>query len=313
MRIGALGVSLLFAVQALHAQAPRVEARLDTVAVRIGDPIGLTLTIRHGADLRFDTPDLAAVLESFNPQCGTWNQDTWGEAGHKVWQDCQLRIYNVGPQQVPPIAVALIDAAGDTLRRARQPLAIEVVSARGEDDDDPRDIKPPLPIAGGVPLWAALLLAVLVIALMALLAYWLWRCRKRGVDPEPQLEPIDFAAEFSRIAQLGLLERGDLKTYYSLMSENLRRFLERDVGVDAMEQTTSELAAAMNRARVESALVFRVVGYLEAADLVKFARFHPDVDAARRAPEAGLDLLRAIQADIAARTAPAEAHAEHPV
>lgn len=313
MRTGGLCVVLLFVVQALYAQAPEVEARLDTAAVRIGDPIRLTLTIRHSPDVRPDVPDLAAALEAFNPRCSVWHQATWGEGGHKVWQDCQLRIYTLGPNQVPPIEVALITAIGDTLRRASQSLAIEVVSARGEGDDQPRDIKPPLAIAGGIPLWAAVLLAV---ALLALLIYWLWRRRSCKVDPVPEPEPVDFVAEFARIAQLGLLERGDFKTYYSLLSETLRRFIERDAGVEAMEQTTRELAATLKGAGVESVLVQRVVGYLEAADLVKFARFHPDVDTARRAPEAGLALLREIEADIAARTAAAEAHeahAEHPV
>ena len=64
MRTGGFCVALLFIVQALHAQAPRVEARLDTAPVRIGDPIGLTLTIRHSADVRPDVPDLAAALLS---------------------------------------------------------------------------------------------------------------------------------------------------------------------------------------------------------------------------------------------------------
>ena len=149
--------------------------------------------------------------------------------------------------------------------------------------------------------------------LLALLVYWLWRRWSRKAEPEPQPDPVDFVAEFASIAHLGLLERGDFKTYYSLLSETLRRFIERDAGVEAMEQTTGQLAAALKGVGVESALAQRVVGYLEAADLVKFARFHPDVDAARRAPEAGLALLRDIEADIAARTATAEAHAEHPV
>ena len=313
MRTGGFCVALLFVVEALHAQAPRVEARLDTAAVRIGDPIRLTLTIRHSADVRPDVPDLAAALETFNPRCGVWHQVAWGESGHKVWQDCQLLIYALGPHQVPPIEVALIAASGDTLRRASQPLAIEVVSARGEGDDQPRDIKPPLAIAGGIPLWVAALLAVVLLGLLALLVYWLWRRWSRKAEPEPPPEPVDFVAEFARIAQLGLLERGHFKTYYSLLSETLRRFIERDAGVEAMEQTTGELAAALKGVGVESALAQRVVGYLEAADLVKFARFHPDVDAARRAPEAGLALLRDIEADIAARTATAEANAEHPV
>ena len=78
-----------------------------------------------------------------------------------------------------------------------------------------------------------------------------------------------------RIAESGLLEHGDFKTYYSLLSENLRRFLEESLAIEAMEQTTSELADALQEGEVDTALREQVIDYLAAADLVKFARFHP--------------------------------------
>ena len=77
-----------------------------------------------------------------------------------------------------------------------------------------------------------------------------------------------------------------------------------------MEQTTSELADALREAEVDAALQQRILDYLGEADLVKFARFHPALDAARRAPDAGLALLRAIEKAVATRAA--ETHAEHP-
>ena len=115
----------------------------------------------------------------------------------------------------------------------------------------------------------------------------------------------------NRSAASGLLERGEFKTYYSLLSENLRRFLEESLAVEAMEQTTSELADALQGAEVEGAIRQQITDYLAAADLVKFARFHPALDAARCAPDAGLAILRAIEEAVASRAV--EAHAEHPV
>ena len=140
---------------------------------------------------------------------------------------------------------------------------------------------------------------------------WLWRRRTRTPEPPPPPEPIDYAAEFARIAESGLLERGEFKTYYSLLSENLRRFLEESLAIEAMEQTTSELADALQGAEVEGAIRQQIIDYLGVADLVKFARFHPALDAARRAPDDGLAILRAIEEAVASRAV--EAHAEHPV
>ena len=283
---------------------------MDTAAARVGDPIRLTLTLHHDATARPEAPDLPQVLGDFAPRCAGWNQREIS-TGFELSQECELRLYELGLHEVPAVAVPFVTAAGDTLLRATQPLAIEVISARSEGEDQPRDIKPPVRVSGGVPLWVVVAIGLLALVLCALGGVWLWRRRTRTLEPPPPPEPIDYAAEFARIAACGLLERGEFKTYYSLLAENLRRFLEQSLTIEAMEQTTSELADALQEAEVNAALRQRILDYLGEADLVKFARFHPALDAARRAPDVGLALLRAIEKAIAARAA--ETHAEHPV
>ncbi len=310
MYIGGLLAALVVLAEGLHAQVPRVEAALDTATVRVGDPIRLTLTLHHDATARPEAPDLSQILQDFVPRCAGWNQREVA-TGFELAQECELRLYELGLHEVPAVAVPFVTAAGDTLLRATQPLAIEVISARGEGEDQLRDIKPPVLISGGVPLWVVVAIGLLALALCALGGVWLWRRRTRTPEPPPPPEPIDYAAEFARIGELGLLERGDFKTYYSLLSENLRRFLEESLAIEAMEQTTAELANALQGAEVDDSLRQQIIDYLAAADLVKFARFHPALDEARRAPDVGLAILRAIEEAVATRAV--EAHAEHPV
>ena len=310
MRIGGLFAALVVLAEGLHAQVPRAEAVLDTAAARVGDPIRLTLTLHHDATTRPEAPDLSRILGDFAPRCAGWYQREVA-TGFELSQECELRLYELGLHEVPAVAVPFVTAAGDTLLRATQPLAIEVISARSEGEDQLRDIKPPVLVSGGVPLWVVVAIGLLALALCALGGVWLWRRRTRPLEPPPPPEPIDYAAEFARIAESGLLERGEFKTYYSLLAGNLRRFLEQSLAIEAMEQTTSELADALREVEVDAALQQRILDYLGEADLVKFARFHPALDAARRAPDAGLALLRAIEEAVAARAA--ETHAEHPV
>ncbi len=313
MRVGGLFAVLCLLVQGLQAQGPVVSARLDTAQVRVGDPFRLTLRLDYAEAMRPDLPDLTSLLEQFNPQCSDWSQLV-SPQGLQMEQQCQLRLYELGSHQVPSFEVVFVASQDDTLSRSSQPLDIEVASARQEDEDQLRDIKPPLRISGGIPLWVAVVGVVLAIVLVGLLVYWLWRRRHRGSIPvEVESKPIDFAAEFTRIAGLGLLDRGEFKIYYSLLSENLRRFLELRLEIEAMEQTTSELAVAMRGVEIENRLAQQIVEYLGAADLVKFARFHPDIDTARRAPEAGLTLLRDVEDLIGAQARATEDHAEHPV
>ena len=310
MYLGGLLAALVVLAEGLHAQVPRVEAALDTAAARVGDPIRLTLTLHHDATARPEAPDLSQILRDFAPRCVGWHQRET-EAGFALSQECELRLYELGLHEVPAMAVPFVSAAGDTLLRTTQPLVIEVISARSEGEDQLRDIKPPVLISGGVPLWVVVAIGLLVLVLCALGGIWLWRRRTRTPEPVSPPKPIDYAAEFARIAESGLLERGEFKTYYSLLSENLRRFLEERLTIEAMEQTTSELADALQGAEVDDSLKQQILDYLAAADLVKFARFHPALDAAQRAPDAGLAILRAIEEAVATRAA--EAHAEHPV
>ena len=310
MYLGGLLAALVVLAEGLHAQVPRAEAALDTATARLGDPIRLTLTLYHDATARPEAPDLPQIFRDFSPRCAGWNQREVATE-FELAQECELRLYELGLHEVPAVAVPFVTAAGDTLLRATQPLAIEVISARSEGEDQLRDIKPPVLISGGVPLWVVVAIGLLALALCALGGVWLWRRRTRIPEPPPPPEPIDYAAEFARIAESGLLERGDFKTYYSLLAENLRRFLEESLAIEAMEQTTSELADALQEGEVDTALREQVIDYLAAADLVKFARFHPALDEARRAPDGGLAILRAIEEAVASRAV--EAHAEHPV
>ena len=310
MYLGGLLAALVVLAEGLHAQVPRAEAALDTAAARVGDPIRLTLTLYHDATARPEAPDLPQILRDFSPRCAGWHQREVA-TGVELAQECELRLYELGLHEVPAVAVPFVTAAGDTLLRTTQSLAIEVISARGEGEDQLRDIKPPVLISGGVPLWVVVAIGLLALALCALGGIWLWRRRTRTPEPPPPPEPIDYAAEFARIAESGLLERGEFKTYYSLLSENLRRFLEERLAIEAMEQTTSELADALQEGEVDTVLREQVIDYLAAADLVKFARFHPALDEARRAPDGGLAILRAIEEAVASRAV--EAHAEHPV
>ena len=310
MYLGGLLAALVVLAEGLHAQVPRAEAALDTATARLGDPIRLTLTLHHDATARPEAPDLPQILRDFSPRCADWHQREVA-TGVELAQECELRLYELGLHEVPAVAVPFVTTAGDTLLRTTQPLAIEVISARSEGEDQLRDIKPPVLISGGVPLWVVVAIGLLALVLCTLGGIWLWRRRTRTPEPPPPPEPIDYAAEFARIAESGLLERGEFKTYYSLLSENLRRFLEESLAVEAMEQTTSELADALQGAEVEGAIRQQIIDYLAAADLVKFARFHPALDAARHAPDVGLAILRAIEEAVASRAV--EAHAEHPV
>jgi hypothetical protein len=276
------------------AELPAVEVQVDTTMVRLGDPVQLTVQLRHRRETLPELPELEEWLEDFTLRPGGRSDLPEVDGVQETVHRFELRRYELGTQRIPTLEVNFIQAAGDTLVRASQPLDIEVVSARTEDDQELRDIKPPVVVPGGIPLWLAVLLVGAVLILIGGGIFWALRRRGKGEEEEPLSDPVDHAAEFIRIAGMGLLEEGNFKRFYSLLADNLRRFLEQSLEVEAMEQTTGEIATSLKRIELGDDLIREAEEYLSFADLVKFARLVPELDRARRAPEGGLAILRAI-------------------
>ena len=289
------GVWLYSATQVL-ASLPAVQARIDTARVTLGDPIQLSLHLHHRESEKPALPSLAKLLADFSVQPGGRKESKPAAGEVETVLHYELRIYELGTHRIPALPLSFIQAAGDTLLRTTEPVDIEVLSVRQDGEVELRDINPPAKIPGGIPLWLAGMLAALV--LVAIVAGLLWALNRRNKRPqvEPPPPPVDYAAEFVRIADMGLLERGDFKTYYSLLSETLWRYLEESLVIEAMEQTTTEITRALRQGGTERSIVRHVEDFLAAADLVKFARFVPELESARRAPEAGMAIVRAVEA-----------------
>jgi hypothetical protein len=93
---------------------------------------------------------------------------------------------------------------------------------------------------------------------------------------EPHLDAEAAALrELERIEALGLPDRGLVKDYYTLVSQAVRRYLERRYGILALESPTSFTVAAISDLAVGQKAVDLTGDILEEADLVKFAKHSP--------------------------------------
>jgi hypothetical protein len=90
---------------------------------------------------------------------------------------------------------------------------------------------------------------------------------------EPYLTPEQAALkEFDRIDALGLVEQGNSMELYTLVSEAVRRYLERRFRILAMESPISYTMAGLRKRRLSSEALVLIEQVLEETDLVKFAR-----------------------------------------
>jgi hypothetical protein len=303
---GWLSLGGLLLAGALAAD-PQVGLEADTTRLSLGDPLHLRLSLRYDSGERPLPLELDAwqgfSVEELEPAARPPGSQPEQTLDTRVFR---LRLFDPDIDVVPPLKVGFVDAGGDTLYRQTPPVDLEILRVRPDGDAELRDIKPPLEVPGGIPLWVVVLLVALLLV-GGIVALWFWRRgRNQAAAPEKIAPPVDFAAEFERIAGLGLVEKGLYKEYYTLLSDTLRRFMEVHLGVDALERTSEEVDLLLGRAGIEPEKRRQVTTFLGAADLVKFARFAPTEEEARQAALQGRDLVRILKKEDEAPEAPVD-------
>jgi hypothetical protein len=287
------------------AAEPRsVEVRLERREVRLGEPFELGIAIRHRPEERYAPPgDLAAepfrLLAAACPR-----RDEGGEAA----TDCTLRLalFDLGPHDLPDLVLRAETPDGPRALRIPGPT---VVGAGILDPAAPpealalKDLAPPAPLlVPNVPLAIGL-----AAALLAGAAGWLgwraWRRRAlRGEEPPAPLPPHErFARQLDALAEARLAEAGRGREHFFRLTEHVRAYLGAVTGQNALDLTTAELLARLAFQPDPRIDLAALRGFLEGADLVKFAR------AAAGPPEAeaGLAYARALLARTRPPPAPA--------
>jgi hypothetical protein len=193
-----------------------------------------------------------------------------------------LSAWRPGSYTVEPVTLRLLQGGAEATLLAELP-AFSVRSVLPADTAG-IEPQPASDVLGANRLWWPILAGLLLAAIVAGLLYAWWRRRRAAVvTPAAAFVPATPPREaaLTRLAELrrsGLLERGEVKAYYEILTEALRRYvatLHPRWGVDL---TTSELSAELGGAALPGA--FELGRILGAADLVKFARARPPAEVA---------------------------------
>ena len=131
--------------------------------------------------------------------------------------------------------------------------------------------------------WKLLILLVLIIA-SGFGSYFIIKKLQKGKVKEEEFfaSPIEKAiAYLQNLDKKQLIQKGDIKEYYSEMTDIARTYIEESVDIPAMESTSRELMEALKKA-ISSKKMFvnreeldKFNQVLENSDLVKFAKSKP--------------------------------------
>lgn len=131
--------------------------------------------------------------------------------------------------------------------------------------------------------WKSLVLLVLIVA-SGFASYFIIKRLQKDKEQKEEFfaSPIEKAiAYLQNLDKKQLVQRGDVKEYYSEMTDIARTYIEESIDIPAMESTSSELMESLKKAISDKKMFvnreeldkFRQV--LENSDLVKFAKSKP--------------------------------------
>lgn len=276
----------------------------------MGDPIKYTLTIESDDKTKVTPPDLGANLGSFEIRDYSVHRSRT-KTGRRWTVTFVLAAYDTGKFTVPPVSV-VYEVEGKVGELSSQPVEIAVESVKPSEQADLKDLKPP----GSVQLtaWDFRWLILSVVALMGVAVGLLLLFRRRSseeleqtISVDPPVPPDHEAVTaLERLANSGLLESGQVKEFYTRLSEILRRYLERQFEIPALESTTGEIVDRLHLANFEGEERQLAVSLLNLCDLVKFAKLLPPVERGT----AGIEEVRRLVLNSAARIAAKRAAAE---
>ncbi len=295
-------------------------AYVDRQNVTIGDTFNLYIEICLDGEAQIDFSEVTQILDEFTIRDIKTLREEMGSGKIKQINKLKISLFDVGDHTIPSLPLLVRhDGNVDTLWTDQIPIKVEsiVPDEAKEIRDIKPPLKPPrrwkqillsyMILAGLIAGSAASVIAsmkrrdVIIARLRALvhriidpimrlisklLAMLGLAGRIDGLDldivvNEPGLPPDVVAMkELDRIEALSLIDRGMIKEYYTLVSEVVRRYLERRFGVPVMESTTTDTLDMLTRVDLGGEPYRLIEDLLRESDLVKFAKFVPARDLA---------------------------------
>ncbi len=284
------------------AQQAGATATLEKNSILIGDQVNIELKLTVPAQSKVEWPLLAENLAEKVEIVRKTVIDTVESSNDRytLRQNVLITSFDSGTYVIPPIQFKY-HLKGDTVSyfSETQPLGLDVQNIKVDQKEDIKPIKPPLRapvtfkellpwILGGLALAAAI----------AFLFYYI-RQRKRRQPVfqfrvRPKLPPHEIAFNaFEKLRLKKLWQAGQIKEYYTELTDIVRVYIEDRYVVRAMEMTTDEISDGLRKTEAPKEASNKLRQTLVLSDLVKFAKEKPLPDENDQSLNYCIDFVRA--------------------
>lgn len=258
--------------------AQKVTSSVDTTRNKIGAKFLLTLktTVGKNDKVKFpETKNFGAleIIESYKIDTVKKNESL------ELIKKYGLTQFDSGRYSIPKIRVIINGKPVFT-----DSIAVEVINVKVDTlKQKMYDIKTVQSVETSSNWWVYLLLFVIFVWL-AFGIFWFLKNRKKPQKEEEIVytSPIEKATSLLQsLEKKELWQKGEVKIYYSELTDIVRNYIEEEIQIPAMESTTSELVlslknvAKQKKLKLSQETLSNLEKVLKQADLVKFAKVKP--------------------------------------
>ncbi|MBS7786093.1 hypothetical protein KIH23_02190 [Flavobacterium sp. CYK-55] len=271
-------LGILLCAMSLQAQQKQVITAVDKTKNKIGAEFKLTLktTVDTAARVVFPEPKTLGALEVIN----SYKIDTVAQGNrYELIKKYGLTQFDSGRYTLPSIKVLINNKPfySDSLRVEVQNVQVDTLRQKMYD------IKPIAAAPSDYSWMWKWFIALVLLAVSVWFAYrYIKNRQKKKIEEEVYKTPIEKATQLlNTLEQKQLWQKGEVKTYYSELTNIARNYIEEAIEIPAMESTTAELIEALQRASIKKKMtltpetVENLQRVLQQADLVKFAKSKP--------------------------------------
>jgi hypothetical protein len=294
-----------YEIDNVYQQGPlTVHVRVDKGRISLAQTLWLELAAAIPPGCQVKMPQVGDVLKDFGIVDWQKVQDRL-DADNNVVTAYKYRLepFSSGSLSIPAFEFKFSDVNSPnqpTHHLDSEPLDIQVTSLLAADRNDLKiaDIEGVVPMPGQRSyLWLAISGALVLVgggALAVVLRRGKLREAARIFKPAHEIayERLD------ALARQQLIEKGQIKLFYERISDILRHYIEDRFELRAPEQTTEEFLAALAATNVLGADdKGSLAEFLQHCDLVKFAKYRPQVVQIRKAFDLVKDFIEKTRSD----------------